>query len=47
MNERQHWFYRVWSGLLLGLMAFFIVNIGLMWIAIRLFDRETILTRWK
>jgi putative spermidine/putrescine transport system permease protein len=30
MNERQHWFYRVWSGLLLGLMAFFIVNIVLM-----------------
>ncbi len=30
MNERQHWFYRVWSGLLLGLMAFFIVNIALM-----------------
>ena len=24
-----------------------IVNIGLMWFAIRLFDRETILTRWK
>jgi putative spermidine/putrescine transport system permease protein len=30
MNARQHWFYRVWSGLLLGLMAFFIVNIVLM-----------------
>ncbi|MGB9365876.1 MAG: ABC transporter permease [Xanthobacteraceae bacterium] len=30
MNARQHWFYRVWSGLLLGLMAFFIVNIALM-----------------
>jgi ABC-2 type transport system permease protein len=24
-----------------------IVNAGLMWVAIRLFDRETILTRWK
>jgi ABC-2 type transport system permease protein len=24
-----------------------LVNIGLMWFAIRLFDRETILTRWK
>ena len=30
MNERSYWFYRVWSGLLLGLMAFFIVNIALM-----------------
>jgi len=30
MNERQHWFYRAWSGLLLGLMALFIVNIALM-----------------
>jgi putative spermidine/putrescine transport system permease protein len=30
MNERSHWFYRVWSGLLLGLMAFFIINIALM-----------------
>jgi ABC-2 type transport system permease protein len=28
----------------LGLL---LVNIGLMWFAIRLFDRETILTRWK
>ena len=24
-----------------------LVNIGLMWFAVRLFDRETILTRWK
>ena len=24
-----------------------LVNVGLMWLAIRLFDRETILTRWK
>jgi putative spermidine/putrescine transport system permease protein len=30
MNTRAHWFYRVWSGLLLGLMTFFIVNIALM-----------------
>jgi putative spermidine/putrescine transport system permease protein len=30
MNARQHWFYRAWSGLLLGLMALFIVNIVLM-----------------
>jgi ABC-2 type transport system permease protein len=28
-------------------LVLFIVNIGLMWFAIRLFDRETILTRWK
>jgi putative spermidine/putrescine transport system permease protein len=28
--NRSHWFYRAWSGLLLGLMAFFIVNIFLM-----------------
>jgi putative spermidine/putrescine transport system permease protein len=30
MNEGRHWFYRAWSGLLLGLMAFFIVNVALM-----------------
>src|SRR4051812_22125607 len=30
MNDRRHWFYRAWSGLLLGLMAFFVVNIALM-----------------
>jgi ABC-2 type transport system permease protein len=28
-------------------LALMLVNIGLMWFAIRLFDRETILTRWK
>lgn len=28
-------------------LGLFVVNIGLMWVAIRLFDRETILTRWK
>ena len=25
-SDRRHWFYGVWSGLLLGLMAFFIVT---------------------
>jgi putative spermidine/putrescine transport system permease protein len=34
MNARQHWFYRAWSGLLLGLMAFFIINIALMVLAV-------------
>jgi ABC-2 type transport system permease protein len=28
-------------------LALLLVNAGLMWFAIRLFDRETILTRWK
>jgi ABC-2 type transport system permease protein len=28
-------------------LVLLIVNSGLMWVAIRLFDRETILTRWK
>ena len=28
--NKSHWFYRAWSGLLLGLMAFFIINIALM-----------------
>jgi ABC-2 type transport system permease protein len=28
-------------------LGLFVVNIGLMWVAVRLFDRETILTRWK
>jgi ABC-2 type transport system permease protein len=28
-------------------LALMLVNVGLMWFAIRLFDRETILTRWK
>jgi ABC-2 type transport system permease protein len=28
-------------------LGLFLVNIALMWVAIRLFDRETILTRWK
>jgi len=30
MNARSHWIYRAWSGLLLGLMLLFILNIGLM-----------------
>jgi putative spermidine/putrescine transport system permease protein len=30
MKTDSHWFYRAWSGLLLGLMALFIINIGLM-----------------
>jgi ABC-2 type transport system permease protein len=28
-------------------LVLLLVNAGLMWIAVRLFDRETILTRWK
>lgn len=28
-------------------LVLFVVNLGLMWVAVRLFDRETILTRWK
>ena len=35
-------------GLILWMaLGLFIVNVGLMWVAVRLFDRETILTRWK
>jgi putative spermidine/putrescine transport system permease protein len=30
MNDRRHWIYRAWSGLLLGLMTLFVLNIGLM-----------------
>jgi len=30
MNDRRHWLYRAWSGLLLGLMTLFVLNIGLM-----------------
>jgi putative spermidine/putrescine transport system permease protein len=29
-HERIRWFYRAWSGLLLGLMTLFVFNIGLM-----------------
>jgi putative spermidine/putrescine transport system permease protein len=43
MNERQHWFYRAWSGLLLGLMAFFIVNIALMVAAVA---TNSVARRW-
>ena len=30
MNDRRHWIYSAWSGLLLGLMTLFVLNIGLM-----------------
>jgi putative spermidine/putrescine transport system permease protein len=43
MNARAHWFYRVWSGLLLGLMAFFIVNIALMVAAVAF---NSVARRW-
>jgi ABC-type spermidine/putrescine transport system permease subunit II len=43
MNARQHWFYRVWSGLLLGLMAIFIVNIALMVAAVA---TNSVARRW-
>jgi putative spermidine/putrescine transport system permease protein len=29
-HEKSRWFYKAWSGLLLGLMTFFVINIGLM-----------------
>jgi len=29
-TETTRWFYKAWSGLLLGLMTFFVINIGLM-----------------
>src|SRR5262249_3023858 len=29
-SETSRWFYKAWSGLLLGLMTFFVINIGLM-----------------
>jgi putative spermidine/putrescine transport system permease protein len=29
-TETSRWFYKAWSGLLLGLMTFFVINIGLM-----------------
>ena len=29
-RESTRWFYKVWSGVLLGLMTFFVINIGLM-----------------
>jgi putative spermidine/putrescine transport system permease protein len=43
MNARQHWFYRVWSGFLLGVMAFFIVNIALMVAAVAF---NSVARRW-
>jgi ABC-2 type transport system permease protein len=33
--------------LLLGIAALAIVNAGLLWLGVRVFDRETILMRWK
>jgi putative spermidine/putrescine transport system permease protein len=30
MTQSPRWFYRAWSGLLLGLMTLFVINIGLM-----------------
>jgi putative spermidine/putrescine transport system permease protein len=30
MSQSPRWFYRAWSGLLLGLMTLFVINIGLM-----------------
>jgi putative spermidine/putrescine transport system permease protein len=41
--NRSHWFYRAWSGLLLGLMAFFIVNIALMVAAVAF---NSVARRW-
>ena len=43
MNARHHWFYRAWSGLLLGLMALFIVNIALMVASVA---TNSVATRW-
>jgi len=43
MKTDSHWFYRAWSGLLLGLMAFFIVNIGLMVAAVA---TNSVARRW-
>jgi putative spermidine/putrescine transport system permease protein len=43
MNTDSHWLYRAWSGLLLGLMAFFIVNIGLMVAAVA---TNSVARRW-
>jgi putative spermidine/putrescine transport system permease protein len=43
MKTDQHWFYRAWSGLLLGLMALFIINIGLMVAAVA---TNSVARRW-
>jgi putative spermidine/putrescine transport system permease protein len=43
MKTDSHWLYRAWSGLLLGLMAFFIVNIGLMVAAVA---TNSVARRW-
>src|SRR5947209_15716613 len=33
-QETSRWFYKAWSGVLLGLMMLFVVNIGLMVVAV-------------
>jgi putative spermidine/putrescine transport system permease protein len=43
LKTGSHWFYRAWSGLLLGLMAFFIINIGLMVAAVA---TNSVARRW-
>jgi putative spermidine/putrescine transport system permease protein len=43
MKTDSHWFYRAWSGLLLGLMALFIINIGLMVAAVA---TNSVARRW-
>ena len=43
MNTDSHWFYRAWSALLLGLMALFIINIGLMVAAVA---TNSVARRW-
>ena len=35
------------SGLLLSAAAAFVLNAGLLWIGVVVFDREAILTRWR
>jgi putative spermidine/putrescine transport system permease protein len=43
MKTESHWLYRAWSGLLLGLMALFIINIGLMVAAVA---TNSVARRW-
>jgi putative spermidine/putrescine transport system permease protein len=43
MKTDSHWFYRAWSGLLLGLMALFIINIALMVAAVA---TNSVARRW-
>jgi ABC-2 type transport system permease protein len=35
------------TALLMGIAGLAIVNVGLLWLGVRVFDRETILMRWK